>query len=298
MRISTGQIQQTMLGSLQNNYSDFGRLQQQMSSAKKLLQPSDDPIGAVKLIGLQKEQASLKQFKDNIAMVKTQLSQGEVQMESMTNVLLRMQDLTQMAANGSYGDDEREAMAVELRQLQDSLVDLANARDENGSYLFSGSAVKTAPIAKDATGKYVYQGDSYQRDVMVAQGVSIAANDNAADLFFANGDFFNQMDALLNELDNPTGQGADLASAMLDQLSATQQSVTRVQSGVGARINTLDQLDEAHDEQKLFSQEVSNQIEALDYSDAATQLSNVLLSLQVTQQAYGKVNNLSLFNYL
>ena len=128
--------------------------------------------------------------------------------------------------------------------------------------------------------------------------MSIAANDNAADLFFANGDFFNQMDALLNELDNPTGQGADLASAMLDQLSATQQSVTRVQSGVGARINTLDQLDEAHDEQKLFSQEVSNQIEALDYSDAATQLSNVLLSLQVTQQAYGKVNNLSLFNYL
>ncbi|MGL4755092.1 MAG: flagellar hook-associated protein 3, partial [Aeromonadaceae bacterium] len=106
MRISTGQIQQTMLGSLQNNYSDFGRLQQQMSSAKKLLQPSDDPIGAVKLIGLQKEQASLRQFKDNIAMVKTQLSQGEVQMESMTNVLLRMQDLTQMAANGSYGDDE------------------------------------------------------------------------------------------------------------------------------------------------------------------------------------------------
>ena len=106
------------------------------------------------------------------------------------------------------------------------------------------------------------------------------------------------MDALLNELDNPTGQGADLASAMLDQLSATQQSVTRVQSGVGARINTLDQLDEAHDEQKLFSQEVSNQIEALDYSEAATQLSNVLLSLQVTQQAYGKVNNLSLFNYL
>ena len=64
------------------------------------------------------------------------------------------------------------------------------------------------------------------------------------------------------------------------------------------RINTLDQLDEAHDEQKLFSQEISNQIEALDYSDAATQLSNVLLSLQVTQQAYGKVNNLSLFNYL
>ncbi|MFC3913452.1 flagellar hook-associated protein FlgL [Pseudaeromonas sharmana] len=298
MRISTGQIQQTMLGSLQNNYRDFGRLQQQMSSGKKILQPSDDPIGAVKLIGLQKEQASLTQFKANISMVKTQLSQGEVQMESMSNVLLRMQDLTQMAANGSYGDDEREAMAVELRQLQDSLVDLANARDENGSYLFSGSEVKTAPIAKDAAGNYVYQGDGYQRDVMVAQGVSIAANDTAADMFFANGDFFNQMDALLSELDNPTGQGAALASAMLDQLSATQQSVTRVQSGVGARINTLDQLDESHDEQKLFSQEVSNQIEALDYSAAATELSNVLLSLQVTQQAYGKVNNLSLFNYL
>jgi flagellar basal body rod protein FlgG len=137
-RISSTQINDTMLGSLQTNYSQYGRLQMQIASNKKLLQPSDDPIASVALLGLKKEQASLNQYQKNITQVQNQLSQSEVQLESMTTMMLRLQDLTQTAANDSYSDADRAGIAVEIRSLQEGLIDLANAQDE------------TAPISSPA----------------------------------------------------------------------------------------------------------------------------------------------------
>lgn len=298
MRISTGQIQQTMLVSLQENYSQYGILNRQMASSKRILQPSDDAIGSVQLLSLHKEQTALGQYQKNIEQVTTQLAQNEVQLETMTNMMLRLQDLTQTAANGNYSQGDRQAMAIEMRSLQAGLFDLANARDENGSYLFSGSEVQTAPVIKDAAGNYLYQGDDYQRQVAVAHGVTLAANDNAQALFFAGGNFFQQLDAFAGLLESEPGSVSDQANTMLAQISTTQENISRVRSGIGARMNTLEQLDVAHDEMKIFSKQVSNQIESLDYSVATTELTNVLQALQVTQQSFAKVNSLSLFNYL
>lgn len=298
MRISTGQIQQTMLGSLQSNYSQYGRLQMQMASGKEILQPSDDPIGSVALLGLKKEQKALSQYQDNISQVKTQLSQNEVQLETMTEMLLRVQDLTQTAANGTNGTAELKAFAVEMRQIQQGLLDVANAKDENGSYLFSGTEVDKKSVALDAGGNYIYQGDTRSRDVAVAHGVTLSANDNASELFFASGNFFQQFDDFLTVLETATGPVSTEANTMLAQLTATQGDISSVRSGIGARINTLDQLNTSHAEMKLFSKDVSNEIESLDYSAATTKMSDVLLALQVTQQSFGKVNSLSLFNYL
>ena len=299
MRISTGQIQQTMLGSLQSNYSQFGRLQMQMASGKEILQPSDDPIGSVALLGLKKEQKSLTQYQDNISQVKTQLSQDEVLIGSMTEMLLRVQDLTQTAANGTNGTAELKAFAVELRQIQQGLEDVANSKDENGSYLFSGTKVDQKPVVKDLSGSYLGpQGDNLSREVAVAHGVTISANDNASDLFFSSGNFFQQFDTFISALETATGPVSTEANTMLAQLTSTQSDISSVRSSIGARINTLEQLDSSHSEMKLFSEEVSNEIQSLDYSAAATKMSDVLLALQVTQQSFGKVNNLSLFNYI
>ena len=299
MRISTGQIQQTMLGSLQSNYSQYGRLQMQMASGKEILQPSDDPIGSVALLGLKKEQKSLTQYQDNISQVKTQLSQDEVLIGSMTEMLLRVQDLTQTAANGTNGTAELKAFAVELRQIQQGLVDVANTKDENGSYLFAGTQVDKKPVVKDLSGSYLGpQGDNLSREVAVAHGVTISANDNASDLFFSSGNFFQQFDTFISALETATGPVSTEANTMLAQLTSTQSDISSVRSSIGARINTLEQLDSSHSEMKLFSEEVSNEIQSLDYSAAATKMSDVLLALQVTQQSFGKVNNLSLFNYI
>ncbi|HCT2504824.1 flagellar hook-associated protein FlgL [Aeromonas dhakensis] len=298
MRISTNQIQLSMLDNLQYGFGEYARLDRQISTNKRILQPSDDPVGSVRLLGLKKEQVAMEQYQKNIANAKSQLSQGEIQLDTMTNMLSRLRDLTQTAANGSLSEDDRRAVSSELAIIKDGLLDLANARNESGSTLFSGSQVDKTAIVKDPGGNYVYQGDNLVREVSIAKGVTVELNQTADKLFIQNGDFFKQLDDMVAAFDIGAADSADQARAMLDRSLTLQDDISQMVSTIGARINLLDQVDEGHAEKSVYSKEVSNQIESLDYASAVTQQAHVLMALQVQQQAFAKVNGLSLFNYM
>ncbi|EKB26901.1 lateral flagellar hook-associated protein LfgL [Aeromonas dhakensis] len=298
MRISTNQIQLSMLDNLQYGFGEYARLDRQISTNKRILQPSDDPVGSVRLLGLKKEQVAMEQYQKNIANAKSQLSQGEIQLDTMTNMLSRLRDLTQTAANGSLSEDDRRAVSSELAIIKDGLLDLANARNESGSTLFSGSQVDKTAIVKDPGGNYVYQGDNLVREVSIAKGVTVELNQTADKLFIQNGDFFKQLDDMVAAFDSGAADSADQARAMLDRSLTLQDDISQMVSTIGARINLLDQVDEGHAEKSVYSKEVSNQIESLDYASAVTQQAHVLMALQVQQQAFAKVNGLSLFNYM
>lgn len=298
MRISTNQIQLSMLDNLQYGFGEYARLDRQISSNKRILQPSDDPVGSVQLLGLKKEQVAMEQYQKNIANAKSQLSQGEIQLESMTNMLMRLRELTQTAATGSLSEDDRRAIATEVGVIKEGLFDLANARNESGSSLFAGSQVNQTTLVKNASGDYVYQGDALVREVSIAKGVTVGLNQTADKLFIDNGDFFKQLDTMVAAIESGATDAADQARSMLDRSKVLQDDISQMVSTIGARMNLLDQVDEGHTEKGTYSKEVSNQIESLDYASAVTQQAHVLMALQVQQQAFAKVNGLSLFNYM
>lgn len=304
MRISTNQIQLSMLDNLQHGFGEYARLDRQISTQKRILQPSDDPVGSVQLLGLQKEQVAMAQYQKNIANAKSQLSQGELQFETMTNMLMRLRELTQTAATGSLSDADRKAVASEVAIIKDGLLDLANARNESGSSLFTGSKVDqtalvkvTDPKAADF-GSYKYNGDGLIRDVSIANGVTVGLNQTADQLFLQPDDFFKRLDSMVTAINAAAPDAVDQARAMLGRSQTLQDSISQAVSTIGARINLLDQIDESHAEKGVYSKEVSNQIESLDYAEAATRQAHVLMALQVQQQAFAKVNGLSLFNYM
>ncbi|QTL95430.1 lateral flagellar hook-associated protein LfgL [Aeromonas jandaei] len=298
MRISTNQIQLSMLDNLQYGFGEYARLDRQISSNKRILQPSDDPVGSVQLLGLKKEQVAMEQYQKNIANAKSQLSQGEIQLESMTNMLMRLRELTQTAATGSLSEDDRRAIATEVGVIKEGMFDLANARNESGSSLFAGSRVNQTTLVKNASGDYVYQGDALVREVSIAKGVTVGLNQTADKLFIDNGDFFKQLDTMVAAIESGAPDAADQARSMLDRSKVLQDDISQMVSTIGARMNLLDQVDEGHTEKGTYSKEVSNQIESLDYASAVTQQAHVLMALQVQQQAFAKVNGLSLFNYM
>ncbi|MUG27980.1 lateral flagellar hook-associated protein LfgL [Aeromonas salmonicida] len=298
MRISTNQIQLSMLDNLQHGFGEYARLDRQISANKRILQPSDDPVGSVRLLGLKKEQVAMEQYQKNIANAKSQLSQGEQQLETMTNMLMRLRELTQTAATGSLSEDDRRAVASETAVIKDGLLDLANARNESGSSLFAGSQVSKTAIVKTPAGDYQYQGDALIREVSIAKGVTVGLNQTADQMFIQNGDFFKELDTMVNAMENDAPDAAEQARNMLDRSKTLQDDISQMVSSIGARINLLDQVDEGHAEKGVYSKEVSNQIESLDYASAVTQQAHVLMALQVQQQAFAKVNGLSLFNYM
>jgi flagellar hook-associated protein 3 FlgL len=63
--------------------------------------PSDDPVTAVRLSRLTREEAIVGQYRDNIAAIKIRLSTNETYLTSMVNDITQSHDLLVWAADGS-----------------------------------------------------------------------------------------------------------------------------------------------------------------------------------------------------
>ena len=183
MRISSIQSFNNGVSGLQENYANVTRTQEQISSGKRILTPADDPVASVRLLQLDQQQAVLSQYKDNLTAAKNSLTQEETTLTSTVNVLQRIRELTVQAGGGALSAADRKAIANELAERENELLNLMNSRNARGEYLFSGYLGKTEPFIRNPDNTYSYQGDEGQRSLQVASSTTVAINDNGRELF-------------------------------------------------------------------------------------------------------------------
>lgn len=183
MRISTIQAFNNGVNGLQNNYSNATRTQEQISTGKRLLTPADDPVASVRLLQLSQEEGLNSQYKTGITAAKNSLTAEETVLNSVGNVLQRIREIAVSAGNGAQDSTDKAALATELAQREDELMNLLNSRDAGGKYLFSGSKGDTQPFIRNSDGSYTYQGDEGQRNVQIASSTFLAVNDSGKALF-------------------------------------------------------------------------------------------------------------------
>ena len=100
--------------------------------------------------------------------------------------------------------------------------------------------------------------------------------------------------------DNPVDSASltDLLSTTLSNLDFAQTSVSEVQSEIGGRLNTIDNIDNLHQDVDLVSQEILSQLQDVDFAEAVSRLSMETFLLEAAQQSFAQINRLSLFNHL
>lgn len=297
MRISDTQFSQMMLQSLQTNNAGLGTVMQQMATGDRLTKLSDDPMASIKLLNLDREDSAISQYQSNIANVKTTLSSQEVYLDAANSSLMNIRDRILWGANDTLTDADRTAIVTELHSLRDSVASSFNAQDEEGAYLFSGTASNTAALDESA-GAYVIQGNADKRVVTVAKGVSMESNMTARDLLDLGGgsNVLNSINDLIAEFETPTANFQNQVATTLNAVDGTMDNVLAAITELGGRQNNLDLLDSAHGENKLFVDKVTSDLSALDYGEASVRLSNFMAALQATQASYVKIDGLSLFD--
>jgi flagellar hook-associated protein 3 FlgL len=67
---------------------------------------------------------------------------------------------------------------------------------------------------------------------------------------------------------------------------------------VGARLNTIDDQQQANNYLEIQISSVRSSVEDIDIADVYSRLQQQTLVLQAAQQAFAKVEGMSLFNYL
>ncbi|MBM7072853.1 flagellar hook-associated protein FlgL [Shewanella sp. 202IG2-18] len=305
LRISTQNIYTNSVFTIQQTTADIAKLNQQLATGKELLQPSDDPIGSVLVMASERDVAETNQFIENISALKTGLNRQETHLSSLVDLQHRMREITTSANNGSLSAEDRAAYASELEELLASFVDSVNAKDEGGNFLFSGNETSTVPISTDASGYYVYQGNDGHREVQTSSSSWMTVNVTADEFLFSNPsiDILNQTQAFIDTLNDPTlspGEPAfdSVSGGMLNSLDDSLTSISQAITVMGGKQNSLSLQETAHSERVLFNEQVIGESEGLDYAKAMSEFNVKLTALQVTQQTFVQVSQLSLFDHM
>ena len=91
------------------------------------------------------------------------------------------------AANDGNSNSSLQAIAQELRGLQNHLKTLANT-SVGGQYLFSGTATSTKPIADDGS----YQGNDQDLKAFIGSGLKQKYNISGSQLFYGSENTINR----------------------------------------------------------------------------------------------------------
>ncbi len=182
MRVSTAYIFDQNLSAMLNKQAELGKTQLQVSTGNRILNPSDDPAGSVQILNLQREVSLSEQYLSNATKAENKQSREEGVLDSATSMLQRIRELAVQGLNATNTQADKQAVAIEIKQLNEQLLALANTRDSNGDYLFSGFKSNTQPYG---TINGDYQGDEGQRNIKVGEGVLIETNDPGNRVFEA-----------------------------------------------------------------------------------------------------------------
>lgn len=183
MRVSTQGAYLSGLSMMQRLQSALDFTQRQISSGRRILTPSDDPIAASRALEIRESIGRLDQFDRNANIAGNRLAQEESALSSVNNVLQRVRELALQASNATQSNESRQQIAVEMREQLDALVQLANQKDGNGSFLFAGNQEKTQPVTQSGA-SFSYNGDQGQRFIQIGEGRQVADSDPGSDVFF------------------------------------------------------------------------------------------------------------------
>ena len=201
MRISTNLFNQRGLSGILDQQSGISSIQQKIASGKRINKPSDDPMGSSQVLRLRQAKSLTEQYQRNITQLINRQTMEEDVLSGVEGSLLRVRELALQANNSGLTDPDRQAIATEVELRLDELLGLANTRDSNGEYLFSGFQTNTKPFSQLVDGSFSYNADQGHRELKVSDERTIADGDSGLDIFMdivsGNGHFIVQ-DNLLN----------------------------------------------------------------------------------------------------
>lgn len=184
MRISSLQIFNIANSSISDANKAIVRTQEQLSTGVRVLNPSDDPVAATKILAITEELATTEQYRNNINIAKNDLDVEEATLSAVLNVIQRVQELAVQAGNTAVlSPNEYTSISNEVDARIDELQNLLNSKNSNGDFIFSGYKSQSEPFTGSAQTGFRYNGDEGQKFIKIANNTLIESSDSGKALF-------------------------------------------------------------------------------------------------------------------
>jgi len=275
LRVTTGMMIDGVLADLRSTWSRLARYERELSSGKRLLQPSDDPVGVVRSLGLRSELNRINRYLANVDDARNWMDMTDMALGQAGDVLQRVRELAVSTA-GTVPQSTLQAARAEVARLLEQLIEIGNT-SYGDRYIFAGQKTLTAPfsLTGDPAAPVDYNGDSSPILREVAPGTTIPVNrpgDGAmrqAIVMVAN---------YLDALDDAIG-GAPLSSDVLAQLDRALDGILEERAQVGADGHRLEMT-------RSRLQDSVYQLTALLSETEDADMAEVIVRLTSTEAAY------------
>ena len=307
---STTYNNSNMMNSLIEQQNKLYDIYNQLNTGKKFTNISENPMDSTSIMDLNKLLQKMETYENNINNATTQLNYQDETFSTIIEKMQRINDLAIQAANGAGGPETIKACKIEINELKESIVALANTQ-YNGTYIFSGANTTTQPYSLEDDGSIVYHGTpsddaGYLRRLEISDGIYVDLN-VAGDALFGNFD---------NTTDPPTGEGlfkvlGDLEAALnldpadtkqitaqLDNIQNSISHVAEVQSIFGASSAKMEMTQNMIDENKIIMESQKQNLQEADQAEIISEYIKQNYAYQASMQAYTIIQNQSLLNYM
>jgi flagellar hook-associated protein 3 FlgL len=277
MRISSQQVFDSNLRSIQQHTSDVVEAQRQISSGQKYRLASDDALAAGLGVQIAWDKSQFAMFKVNQDHVNTSLSSTDAQLNSINIAMTKFQQMMVQGRNDPLGSDGRKILGQQAESLIDAVFKFANAKDANGQNILRTTPVSTALIAPSVS---LESGLSYNE-------VMVGPVGTGKDVL-----------AIMRSVKDKLVAGNSPSDEDMVNFQAALTQVTRAQVKTGLLQNQLDAATEAAEVQKTNVELQRSNLLDTDLATATASLVKSNALLQAAQSVMTKLDVNTLFQKL
>ena len=183
MKVSTKLFNEQQVRQFSSLNEDIQKLQDRISSGKNIIVASDDPIGSVNLSGYKIVKQQIDQYLTNVNSAQTRLSLVDTNLQNLSTIRISANELLIQASSDVLGSSDSEAIALEIDEMKEELLSLANQQDANGSFIFGGVKTKTQPFQKNINGIIEYKGDAGTTSLSISETMVVETSVDGESLF-------------------------------------------------------------------------------------------------------------------
>ncbi|MDI3534660.1 MAG: flagellar hook-associated protein 3 FlgL [Thermosediminibacterales bacterium] len=267
MRVTNKLLINNFMRNLNYNLKKMKNAQYKLSSGHEIEVASDDPVGASMIMKLKSDLADIRQHMKNVDDAKSWLDYTETALINVGEAIQRLREIVVYGANGSLSDDDRYALAEEVKQLKSHILQEANA-SYAGRYIFGGYKTDKPPFDDSAA----YIGDDGAIVYEVSPSNNIKVNLTGNEVFNSPHNLFAVIDDIYNDLIN--GSTQELSGKRLSELDDCIDNILRLRAQIGAKVKRLENTMRAYEEDEINFTKLLSQSEDADLAEVVMELSN------------------------
>ncbi|ROP49391.1 flagellar hook-associated protein 3 FlgL [Enterobacter sp. BIGb0383] len=313
MRISTQMMYDQNMRSVTSSQAEWLKSGEQMSTGKRVVNASDDPVAAAQAVVLSQAQAQNSQYATARGFAYQRVALEDSVLGNVATVISSAQSTLIQANTGVLADSDRASLATQLQGIRDQLMNLANTSDGNGRYIFGGFKTED-PSFDPATG--VYQGGTNAVTQQVDAARSMVIGHTGKQIFDSitsnatqeanpadtETSLFVMLDTAIAALKTPTDGDATAQAAQTARIEKSQRglknsldNVVTVRAEVGVQMQELTALNELGEDRELGQKEQMSNLVDVDTTAAISSYIMNQAALQASYKAFSDLQGMSLF---